>query len=179
MVKLLLTGLWVCVVTLGAVYASVQMSAPSAPVDEDAKKEEMLEVVRGESITVPVIANGAVNGYFLGRVSFMMNKEKVKEIKLPVTELMTDQLYTLLVGNKMVDLANPGAFELEKFKSLIKQDMNKKIGDEVVAEVLVEQLDYMSKDDIRANAARGGKGAPSLQKIVEGVVVEEPKSAGH
>jgi hypothetical protein len=180
MLKLLLTGLWVCIVTLGAVYFSVQMSAAPAPVDEEAKKKELLEVVRGEAITVPMIADGNIAGYFIGRISFMMDKAKAKDIKLPITELMTDQLFTLLVGNKMVDLSKPGAFDLAKFKSTIKDSMNEKFGDQVVAEVLVEQLDYMSKEDIRTNAAKGGKGTPPVQKIVDGVSVEAPAaSSGH
>ncbi|WP_105381500.1 hypothetical protein [Neorhizobium alkalisoli] len=179
MVKLLLTGLWVCVVTLGAVYFSVQMSAAPAPVDEEARKKELLELVRGESITIPVISDGAISGYFLSRVSFMMDKEKIKGVKLPMTELTTDELFTLLIGNKMVDLSKPGAFELEKFRSSIKDDLNKKLGDGLVAEVLVEQLDYLSKEDIRNNASRGNKNPNPGKKIVEGVKVEEPKSTGH
>ncbi len=179
MVKLLLTGLWVCVVTLGAVYFSVQMSAAPAPVDEEARKKELLELVRGESITIPVISDGAISGYFLSRVSFMMDKEKIKGVKLPMTELTTDELFTLLIGNKMVDLSKPGAFELEKFRSSIKDDLNKKLGEGLVAEVLVEQLDYLSKEDIRNNASRGNKNPNPGKKIVEGVKVEEPKSAGH
>lgn len=179
MVKLLLTGLWVCIVTLGAVYFSVQMSAAPAPVDEEARRKELLELVRGESITIPVISEGAISGYFLSRVSFMMDKEKIKGVKLPMTELTTDELFTLLIGNKMVDLSKPGAFELEKFRSTIKDDLNKRLGDGLVAEVLVEQLDYLSKEDIRNNASRGNKNPNPGKKIVEGVKVEEPKSAGH
>lgn len=179
MVKLLLTGLWVCIVTLGAVYFSVQMSAAPAPVDEEAKKKELQEFVRGEVITVPMMTDGAITGYFLGRISFMMDKEKIKEVKLPVTELMTDQLFTLLVGNRMVDLSNPGAFDLEKFRSSVKDGMNARMGEGVVAEVLVEQLDYMSKDDIRNNASRGSKSSPAVKKIVEGVAVSAPASSGH
>lgn len=174
MVKLLLTGLWVCIVTLGAVYFSVQMSAAPAPVDEEAKKKEMQELVRGESITIPVIANGAITGYFLSRVSFMMDREKIKGVKLPMTELTTDELFTLLIGNKMVDLSKPGAFDLEKFRSSIKDDMNSKLGDGLVAEVLVEQLDYLSKEDIRNNASRGNKNPNPGQKIVEGVKIDTP-----
>jgi flagellar basal body-associated protein FliL len=179
MIKLLLTGLWVCLVTLGAVYFSVQMSAAPAPVDEETARKEMLELVRGESITVPLIDKGTISGYFLGRISFMMDKEKIKSVELPMTELMTDQLFTLLVGNKMVDLGNPGAFDLETFRSRIKEDMNKKLGDAMVAEVLVEQLDYMSKEDIRNNASRGNRNPLSPVRIVEGEKVEEPASTGH
>ena len=180
MLKLLLTGLWVCVVTLGAVYFSVQMAAAPAPVDEEAARRSMLELVRGESITVPLIDNGAITGYFLGRVSFMMDKEKIRSVQLPMTELMTDQLFTLLVGNKMVDLGNPGAFDLETFRSRIKEDMNRKLGDTMVAEVLVEQLDYLSKEDIRNNASRGGRNPMAPVKIIEGAKVDNPgTSSGH
>lgn len=181
MVKLLLTGLWVCIVTLGAVYFSVQMAAGPAPVDEEAAARDKLELVRGESITVPMISNGAITGYFIGRISFMMDKTKAAQITLPIAELTTDQLYTLLVGNKMVDLSNPGAFDLQKFKTTVKDGMNCKLGDQVVAEVLVEQLDYMSKEDIRLNASRGGKGAPQIRKIVEGEAAEAAPAAssGH
>ncbi|MGK9052305.1 hypothetical protein [Neorhizobium petrolearium] len=174
MVKLLLTGLWVCIVTLGAVYFSVQMSAAPAPVDEEARRKEMQELVRGESITIPVISNGAITGYFLSRVSFMMDKEKIRNVKLPITELTTDGLFTLLIGNKMVDLSKPGAFDLEKFRSSIKDDMNSKLGEGLVAEVLVEQLDYLSKEDIRNNASRGNKNPNPGQKIVKGVKIDAP-----
>lgn len=179
MIKLLLTGLWVCIVTLGAVYFSVQMSAAPTPVDEEAKKKELLELVPGESITIPVISDGAITGYFLSRVSFMMDKQKITGVKLPITEVTTDELFTLLIGNKMVDLSKPGAFDLEKFRSSIKDGMNKKLGDDLVAEVLVEQLDYLSKEDIRNNASRGNKNPNPGQKIVEGVKIEAPRTSGH
>ncbi|MCJ8520830.1 hypothetical protein ABID21_003754 [Pseudorhizobium tarimense] len=179
MLKLLLTGLWVCLVTLGAVYFSVQMSAPPPPVDEEAAKKEALQLVRGESLTIPVISNGMVTGYFLGRFSFMMDKEKIKGAELPMTELTTDELFTLLVGDKMIDLGNPGAFDLETFRTRIKDDMNHRLGDDMVAEVLVEQLDYLSKEDIRTNVAREGKRPIEATKIVQGITVEEPAPPGH
>ncbi|KGD86265.1 hypothetical protein [Rhizobium sp. YS-1r] len=179
MIKLLLTGLWVCIVTLGAVYFSVQMSAAPTPVDEEAKKKELLELIPGESITIPVISDGAITGYFLGRVSFMVDKQKITGVKLPITEVTTDELFTLLIGNKMVDLSKPGAFDLEKFRSSIKDGMNKKLGEGLVSEVLVEQLDYLSKEDIRNNASRGNKNPNPGRKIVEGVKIEAPQSSGH
>ncbi|HEV7433805.1 MAG TPA: hypothetical protein VGO22_02865 [Pseudorhizobium sp.] len=179
MLKLLLTGLWVCLVTLGAVYMSVQWSAPPPPVDEDAARKEALQLVRGESLTIPVISDGMVTGYFLGRFSFMMDKEKIKGVDLPMTEFTTDQLYTLLVGDEMIDLGNPGAFELETFRTRLKDDLNRRLGEGMVAEVLVEQLDFLSKEDIRTNVAREGKRPVAATKIVQGVAVEEAAPAAH
>lgn len=179
MIKLLLTGLWVCAVTLGAVYGSVQMSKPKPVVDEATQLRNKSELVKGENINVPVLGNGKVQGYFVTRISFLMDKEKIKGVHLPTTEMMTDELFSLLVGNKMVDLGNTKAFDLDAFRKSIKEKLNERFQGEYVLDVLVEQLDYLSKDDIRTNAERppGKQVAPT--KIVEGVKIEAPAKSGH
>lgn len=163
MFKVVAAGIWVCIVALGAVYFSVQMGT-APPVDEAAAKKAALEVVKGESITVPLLKDGAVRGYFIGRISFMMDKEKLGDSKPPITEYMTDELFSLLVGNSMIDISDPKAFNLEEFKKMVKEDMNKRLGDELIAEVLVEQLDYLSKEDIRVGQS-GGKANPPQQIV--------------
>lgn len=152
MIKLVLTGIWVCAITLASVYFSVEMA--TAPVaDPDAAKKDALELVRGESITVPIISNGAVSGYFLGRISFMMNKEMVKDVELPLTELTTDELFTLLVGNKMIDFAHVASFDVKAFRDQIKTNMNQRMGGDYISDVLVEKLDYLARDDIRPDGS--------------------------
>ncbi|HEX2146150.1 MAG TPA: hypothetical protein VHG11_00665, partial [Pseudorhizobium sp.] len=104
----------------------------------------------------------------------------VKGVELPLTELTTDEMFTLLVGDKMVDLGNPGAFELETFRTKIKDNLNRRLGEGLVTEVLVEQLDFLSKEDIRTNIAREGKRPVQPTKIIEGAVVEDQvPAAGH
>lgn len=154
MIKVVLTGVWVCVVTLAAVYFSVQIgTAPK--IDDAAAKKAALEMVKGETITVPLLKDASVEGYFIGRMSYMMNKEKLNGVTLPMTEYMTDELFTLLVGNGMIEITNPKAFNLEAFKKTVREDLNKRLGDDYIAEVLVEQLDYMSKTDISAGQQTG------------------------
>jgi len=177
--KILGIGLWVCIVTLGAVYGSIYLAtAPAGPSEEETKKAA-LELVRGEPITIPVLGDGDVSGYFLARISFMMDKEKVKGQALPTTELMTDQLFTLLVGNKMVDIANVSSFDVNAFREKIKTEMNTRLGEGMIDQVLIEQLDYVSKESAR-KAAAGGSAPMEKTTVVEGEQVEEkPASSGH
>ncbi|MGV8938443.1 MAG: flagellar basal body-associated FliL family protein [Allorhizobium sp.] len=178
MVKLLVAGLWVCLVTLGAVYFSVKMATAPA-VDPEIARKAGLELVKGESITIPLIADGRVSGYFLGRISFMMNKEKSKGVALPMTELMTDELFTLLIGNKMIDIAHMGDFDVAKFRESIKEDLNKHLGEGFVEEVLIEQLDFLSKDDTRTAGEAPAKPQSKPVKIVEGETVGEAAKPSH
>ncbi|MBV2186833.1 MAG: hypothetical protein KUL88_20105 [Rhizobium sp.] len=179
MVKILAAGLWVCLVTLGAVYFTVHMATAPAEISEEDARKAKLELVRGEPITIPMIADGSVRGYFLGRVSFMMDKEKIKGVELPLTELMTDELFTLLIGNKMVDVSNMASFDVAAFREKIKTDINARLGEGFIEEVLVEQLDYMSKDDVRATSEGTAKPPAEPVKIIEGDKIEEPAKSGH
>ena len=166
MIKLILTGAWVCLVTLGAVYFSVQLG--TAPADAPKGEEKAaLELVRGEAVTIPVIEDGGVKGYFVGRLSFMVDKKKEEIAQYPIPQYMTDAMFDLLAGSDTSKLGGHGGFDAEKFRSTIKEDLNKRIGEELVAQVFIEQLDYLSKDEIRNNAQRGKPNIPV--KVVEGV----------
>ncbi|ARM11023.1 MULTISPECIES: hypothetical protein [Rhizobium] len=179
MVKLVLTGVWVCAITLASVYFSVYMATAPAPAATDSK-QSALELVKGETITVPVIGDGAITGYFLGRISFMMNKDLLKGVTLPLTEMTTDELFSLLVGNKMVDLAHIKSFDAKAFRQEIKKGMNERLGGEYVAEVMLEQLDYLSKEEVKQNAAGEPKKLGAPVKIIEGAPADgAPAPAAH
>ncbi|MBB4953936.1 hypothetical protein H4S14_001996 [Agrobacterium vitis] len=174
MVKIVIAGVWACIATLVAVYISVQMATAPVQTDEDANKP-VLEMVRGEPITIPLFENGTVKGYFLGRFSFMVEKGKAEAVKVPITAIMTDELFTLLVSSKMIDLSKAQKLDLDGFRTIIKTDLNKHFGDNVISEVLVEQLDYLGKED-----ATNGGGKPKLKpavKIVEGQTIDAGEGA--
>lgn len=99
-----------------------------------------------------------MNGYFLSRISLRVDKDKMAKIELPATQLMTDELFTLLAGSSMVNIANISTFDPDVFKQRIREGLNKKLGDEVVGDVLIEQLDYLSKADIREQRATARPG---------------------
>lgn len=177
MVKILAAGIWVCLVTLGAVYVSISMATAPAEVAEDTSTP--LQLVPGESITIPLIADGAVNGYFLTRISFMMNADKLKNQELPVTEFMTDELFTLLVGNKMADITRVSSFDVEAFREQIKTSMNEQLGDDMVEKVLIEQLDFVSREAARRAADGETTGPMERTKFVEGEKPEDPGDSSH
>ncbi|MFS2152065.1 hypothetical protein [Rhizobium sp. Rhizsp42] len=177
MIKLVLTGVWVCVITLAAVYMSVHLATAPAPAP-DQSKQSLVELVKGESITIPVVHDGAVSGYFLGKISFMVNKEMLKGATLPLTEMTTDELFSLLVGNKMVDISNMKAFDPIAFRDMIKKDLNTHLGGEYIDQVLLEQLDYLSKEEVAANASGQPKKTGKPVNVVPPEPVKDPAAGG-
>jgi hypothetical protein len=166
MLKLIITGIWVAAVTLGSVYFSIQMSKAPDPNAEEAAKKAVQELVRGETVTYPVIAQGRVEGYFLAKTSFIVDKTKLAEITLPVPELLTDEMYTELVGDKVIRVGENRNFDLQAFKDRVKQALNQKLGAEVVLDVVVEQIDYLTKQEIQDAISKPGSSVKHGEKLV-------------
>lgn len=160
MIKLILTGVWICVITLASVYFSMQMAA--APrVDEDAARAAALELIKGTQTTIPVIRDGAVKGYFLTRVSFTADGDLAAKQVVPIGETITDELYTLLVGERMVDIENLDRFDVEAFRTKIRDGLNTRFGEPIIDRVLVEQIDYIAKAEVNSKPIR--KGTPIVR----------------
>ena len=160
MIKLVLTGVWICVITLASVYFSMQMAA--APrVDEDAARAAALELIKGTQTTIPVIRDGTVKGYFLTRVSFAADAERVAKQVVPIADAITDELYTLLVGERMVDIETLDRFDVEAFRTRIRDGLNTRFGEQIIDRVLVEQIDYIAKAEVNSKPIR--KGTPIVR----------------
>jgi hypothetical protein len=149
MLKLIITGIWVAVVTLGTVYASIQFSKPADPNAAAEAKKAVQEFVQGELVTLPVIKNGDVDGYFLTKASYIVDKTKVGEVTVPIPAVMTDELYTALVGDQLIRLGDNKKLDVEGLRKRIKTAMNKRLEADVIMDVIFEQIDYLSKDDLR------------------------------
>ncbi|OJF95253.1 hypothetical protein [Pararhizobium antarcticum] len=148
MLKLVFTGVWVCAVSLGSVYASMKYASAPVVTDEEAARRASEEYVTGEMLTVPVITNGAVQGYFLTKLSFSVKKDKIKTLPIPLKQMVTDLLFDILVGDQLINVADTSKFDMVHFKTAVKDGLNAKIRDEVITEVLVENLEYLSKADV-------------------------------
>ncbi|KQR77723.1 hypothetical protein [Rhizobium sp. Leaf341] len=167
MLKLLLTGVWVAGITLGSVYLSMRHASAPVESSEEQARLAVQEYLPGEMITVPVLRNGGVQGYFLTKLSFAVDKTKVKTLQVPFKETVTNALFDILVGKQLINVEDKNSFDLANFKSAVKTGLNEQMKNEVVFEVLVEQLEYLSKTDVARVANPEGRKQPEPVAIVD------------
>ena len=67
MIKLVATGVWICLVTMAASYAATFWKTETTPKAEVDKFFGGLESVKSNPINVPVISGGAIQGYVLAQ----------------------------------------------------------------------------------------------------------------
>jgi hypothetical protein len=162
MIKFIAATVWICMVTLGAVFYSFQ-SAGAKSDEAEAASPLMggLDYVKTEVISIPVIRKSTIDGYFLTRLVYTVDPAKLAKLSVPAETLMVDQVYSYLYGNPLIDFSQHDSLDLDAFKSGIRDSINKRVGDTLVSEVMIEQIDFLSKDEIRDNALRRRTGSPA------------------
>ena len=180
MFKLILSGIWVAAVALVAVYFSVQMALAPKVDNAEAERRANEETIRSELTSLPIFEDGHVKGYFLTKLSYVVDKVKMASIHIPIDVLITDELFTTLVGNKMINVNDAQSFDVDAYRKLIRESLNKRLGEDVVHDVLIEQIDYLSKGDLRSNIAQKNLNIKGGAPIVKGDVNEDgTANAGH
>jgi hypothetical protein len=152
MIKFVAAGLWLCAVTIGAVFFSFQMSTASSNPEPPPPLLGGLDYVGIPVISVPVLTNEGIVGYLLTRLVFTAEREDVLKLSVPAQTLFTDQLYSYLFANPDLDFTKVKTLDLDAMRNGIRDSINKRIGQDVVKEVLVDKIDFLSKDEIRDNA---------------------------
>lgn len=150
MIKLMVAALWISVVTTGAVFYSFQ--AAQAP-DEAASEAEAsafygLDYVRTGVISVPIFDKGRVQGYFLARLVFTADGQRLAQLKLPAEALFADQVYSYLYANPQVDFTKRDYLDVDSFRASLRTSLNQRLGEDFVREVLIEQVDYLPKETV-------------------------------
>ncbi len=158
-IKFIAAAIWICAVTLGAVIYSFQ-TAGAKP--DDAPPPPLLgglDYMKSEMISVPVLKQGIVEGYFLGRFVYTVEPEKMALLSVPPESLIMDQVYSYIFGNPQLDFARSDRIDLDAFRANIRESINTRLGQELIHDVLIEQVDFLTKEEIRDNAIRRRLGA--------------------
>jgi flagellar basal body-associated protein FliL len=153
MIKALLVGIWLCAVTLGSAYGVLswqkkQQAAKSAETHE----ASVIEQMQTKMINVPIITDGAVQGYVLAQFAFTVESSKVKELSTKPDLILVDEAFKLIYAGEAVDFRHLRRTDVDALSKMILTNVNKRLGQEIVHDVLVQQLNYLPRDQIRGRS---------------------------
>ena len=154
MIKTLLIGLWVCIVALGSSYFFVQMNNSSAAHVPSEAEVEVIEFIKTDMVSVPVIRAGKVQGYLVAQLSFAVNKTATKKLAFEPTPYLVDVAYRALYENSAIDFSQLQPQDLTLLAKKIAEGANAKLGGEVVKDVLMNEINYVPRDEVRTNWVR-------------------------
>ncbi len=154
MLKFVLAALWISVATVAAVFFSFQMSQARNGEGQASPFFGGLDYVRTRVLSVPVLSEGRVGGYFLARLVYTVDPSRKNALSLPLETLLMDEVYSYLFGNPQIDFSTIEQIDLDDLREGIRVSLNERVGETLIHDVLIEQVDYLAKSEIRDNVVR-------------------------
>jgi len=157
--KLLLVGLWAALVaTLASAGASVWLAretaaahASDAPAGAhgDPHGASAVQQIKARSISVPMIADGAVQGYIVAQFTLICDGAAVKASPLPPEPVLLDEAFRQIFLSKEIDFRHLARFDLKPLTEAIAARLRERLGQGLVKDLLVQEFTFVSKADIR------------------------------
>lgn len=154
MIRFVVAAIWICAVTLGSIFFA--FSARDTGETEAAPPPFFggLDYVKADIVSVPVVRAGAIDGYILAKFVFTVDPARAAAMSVPAASILADEAYSYIYGNPVIDFAKIDKVDIDGLRVALRDSINSRIGEKVVYEVLVEQLDFLSKQEIRDNTTR-------------------------
>lgn len=164
MIKHLLVGIWVCVVTLGSSYAAILLQggpqSGHASDSHDSKgghgsaKSSPVEHLKTRIVSVPVVADGAVQGYVIAQFIFVLGTSELAHLPVAPEPLLLDESFKSIYAGDTIDFRRFRKQDLPALSKRIQDGANKRLGAQLVQDVLIHDLNYVTKDEARGRIAQ-------------------------
>lgn len=149
MVKNLIVGIVAVAVTIGSTFATLWFNRAGAEKKDVAEKYEHLKL---DAVSVPILRRGKVEGYVLARLTATVKSKDVSARRDAVTSHFSAAAFRTVYEEPSFEFRDLKKAELVTLAKRIGEATNKSLGSESIKEVMVENLNYLSPEEVRRSA---------------------------
>jgi hypothetical protein len=148
MIKLLATGIWVSMLTLGATFGMLQWQK-QAETGKAGEGDKKIQEMRTKAINVPIIGNGQIQGYMVAQFVFTVDANVLKDVPISPEVYLLDEAFKTIYAGEQVNFQNMKKQDLPVLAKKLGENVNKRLGVDMVQDVLIDQLSYIPKKEVR------------------------------
>jgi hypothetical protein len=174
MIKFVIAAIWICAVTVGSIFFAFSSTSEKPEAAAPAPFFGGLDYVKTDVISVPIVKDGGVAGYFIARFVYTADPARLAAMTVPAEAMLIDEVFTYLYSNPAIDFSRAERLDIDAFRNGLRDSINKRLGEDLIKEVMMEQVDYLSKQEIRDNAMK----RRTPRKMVP-LGAEPPKASAH
>lgn len=143
--KLFLVGLWLTLVALGATYGASMIGSGAGKAEAHAEGAE-LHHEKTRNMNVPIIIDGALQGYVGMQFTYVMDGAVLKSLSVPPEVYLLDAAFNDVYMDKTTDFNHLERMDMPAFTKRLVAQTNAHLGAPLVKEVLVESFNYTPKN---------------------------------
>ena len=154
MVRMLLLGLVVVLSTLGGSYAA--MNSPKATSASGAKDQaaEAVTIVNLEQVSVPVVRDGKIQGYVLGRIAFSTYASEAAKNKDALILYVNEAIFRSIYEEETLDFSSLKPIGVEELVGRVVEKANARIGRTAIVQVFVENMNFLAHEAVRCQQVK-------------------------
>ncbi|QRE76685.1 hypothetical protein [Methylobacterium aquaticum] len=148
--KILITGLWICAVTIASCYGAVTFGGG---IFSDKKGEPYLEGLQYQKlapINIPMIADGKVQGYVIAVLVFTADAKLMHTLPVPPNSFVVDEAFRQIYSDPALDFRKLAKYDITKRLAEVRAKVNERLGGDVVKDVLVDEINFVAKREVRS-----------------------------
>jgi hypothetical protein len=151
MIKIIVLGIWVSFIALGSSYFSANFMGQKSSEKNTSLAAAPAEFIKSDMISVPVIRSGKVQGYVVAQFTFVVDTSEVSKLSYEPNPFLFDAAFRCLYENQTTDFSSLQQQDLTELAKQVMERANKKLGIPVTKDVLLTEINYVSRDEVRTN----------------------------
>ncbi|WP_068081999.1 hypothetical protein [Polycladidibacter stylochi] len=150
MLKIIITSLWICAVTIAAGYGTALYKTYYDPMVKKEAHMEGLDYQKTDVINVPVLDNGSVHGYIIAQFVFTVDGETLSKLAVPPEAFVIDEAFRLIYSKADPEFAKLEKTELRDLTEEIRHRVNERFGVELIQDLLVQEFTFHVPRDMQS-----------------------------
>jgi hypothetical protein len=134
-------------VTAGAAYFGANWKLQTMAAAAAGPKIEKLQYHKTRTLNVPMIANGAVQGYVVVQFGFT-ETDKAANLPVPPDAFLLDEAFRIIYSDSKLDFRHLERYDVAALTKTLVQRVNTRLEEEAVKEVLVEEINFVASTEI-------------------------------
>jgi len=102
-------------------------------------------------MSVPMVRGGEILGYVIIQLSFAADRGELQRLQLEPEPYLVDAAFRTVFSNTQIDFRRLRSSDLEAMTAGIADEANRRLGAKLVRTVLIQQLNFVKREDIRTN----------------------------
>ena len=157
-IKTIGLGIWAVVVALGATFmAATWNSGATVELVRSEQKPSGLEFRRPAAITVPMIDGGELKGYVVAKVVFTADAAELHDFPMDPQPFVLDEAFRHIYTDGKIEFDHMSKYNLDQITGDIRDAVNKRLGTDLIKDVLVDELNYVDKQSLKHTTETAAK----------------------
>ncbi len=134
---------------MGSAYFFSNYMNSSAPVEGAVVNVSELANINIDSMSIAMVRNNSSAGYLMLSTVIVVDRKLSEYISIPVEYYARDVIINTVHKNEDIDVYRLDKFDYSEFQDDVVANINASIGKKMVHKVLIQNIDFITKDDVR------------------------------